>query len=318
MLDSNSPLTPWILSQTGARAVIDSTLVQELWNGYGELLRIRLDGGRCESVILKRVVPPADVEDSISDRRKRRSYEVERAWYQHGAPLCDDSCRVALCLGVCPQRSLLLLEDLRHSGFKTSPDPTTEQVESGLAWLASFHSRFLRESPTGLWEQGSYWHFQTRKLEWGEMEPGIHKEHAALFDKALRSTKFRTVVHGDPKPPNFCWNDRQRAAAVDFQYVGSGCGIRDVALFLDRGLGRLRCRTEESVWLDRYFSLLQKALQKDEKDLDFQALQTDWRARFPVAWSDYARFALGWSKSYRPDDYTVELAKRALDFCGAL
>jgi hypothetical protein len=294
-------------------------MVQELWNGYGELLRIRLRGAPVGSVILKRVVPPPEARETVSDRRKRRSYDVERAWYQHGAKSCDESCRVARCLGAFTNEecSHLLLEDLCDSGFQPQPDPDLEQVVSGLSWLACFHARFLDNQPPGLWEQGSYWHFGTRDIEWKKMPTGPLKEHAAALHRCLQNTQYKTLIHGDPKPPNFCWNANGMAAAVDFQYVGTGCGIRDVALFLDRGLGRERCRAEESDWLDRYFQLLKKALERNAQFVDFNALEADWRARFPVAWSDYARFCLGWASSYSLDDYSLELMERAFKVCGS-
>jgi phosphotransferase family enzyme len=313
----NPQLTVWVLTQTGAASIVETRLVQELWNGYGELLRIRLQGGSVDSVILKRVVPPPGAENTFSDRRKRRSYEVERNWYQLGAKSCDNSCRVAKCLGISAPHSLLLMEDLCHSQYHPSPSPNLYQVTAGLRWLASFHARFLGSPPPGLWEQGSYWHYETRLTEWKRMPSGPFKKHASSLDRCLKATRFKTLVHGDPKPPNFCWNEKGEAAAVDFQYVGNGCGIRDVALFLHRGLGRERCRAEEVDWLDRYFRFLQEALDQDGKKIDFSALRADWQSRFPVAWSDYARFALGWADSYSVDDYSLELLDRALTFCEA-
>ena len=306
----------WILSQTGARAVREVTLVQQLWNGYGELLRISLEGGPRASVIVKKVVPPAHLSRSVSDLRKKRSYEVERNWYQEGAPRCDEQhCRVARMLGlkIEGETSLMLLEDLCDSGYFPDRRPSPERVRSGLAWFASFHARFLEQIPEGLWEQGSYWHFGTRQEEWERMPPGPLKDHAADLDRALRATRYRTLLHGDPKPANFCWNADHQAAAVDFQYVGGGCGIRDVILFMDRGLGRRRCREEEDRWLDFYFQRLFEAIGRDGREVDHEALESDWRPRFAVAWSDYARFYQGWAGDHSLDAYGQELLERALE-----
>ena len=177
----------WILKQTGSRAVREVSLVQQLWNGYGELLRVSLEGGPLGSVIVKKVVPPRHLSDSLSDIRKKRSYEVERAWYQEGAQLCDDHCRVARLLGlqIDGENSLMLLEDLCDSGFFPDRQPGPERVRSGLAWFASFHARFLERIPDGLWEQGSYWHLDTRQEEWKRMPPGPLKDHAVDLDRVF-------------------------------------------------------------------------------------------------------------------------------------
>ena len=304
----------WILSQTGARRIRDITLVQQLWNGYGELLRVHLEGAEAGSVILKKVVPPPGANQSLSDLRKKRSYQVEQNWYRTGAGRCDESCRVARFLGYKTEGkgSLLLLEDLSDSGYLPDRQPSPNRVRTGLSWFAAFHARFLGQIPEGLWEQGSYWHLGTRSEEWERMPQGRLKDNAALLDQALRSSRFKTLLHGDPKPANFCWDSSDRPAAVDFQYTGAGCGIRDVILFLDRGLGRQRCREDEDNWLDFYFERLNDALERNGSPVDRQALEADWRPRFSIAWSDYARFYLGWAGSYTLDAYSEELLDRAV------
>lgn len=295
------------------------TLVQELWSGYGELLRIQLRDGPIESVILKKVVPPRQEHESSSDQRKRHSYLVERHWYQGGARKCDERCRVAACLGVelDGESSYLLLEDLQQSGFHPDRNPSQSRIRSGLRWLADFHVRFLEEIPEGLWEQGSYWHLETRRAEWQRMPPGPLKTYAEQLDTALKLSRFKTLLHGDPKPANFCWDSQDLAAAVDFQYVGAGCGIRDVALFVDRGMGPERCRESEEHWLNFYFQNLQVALEQTGKAHLFESLQADWRPRFCVAWSDYARFYQGWAGRSSLDSYSQELLDRALTFIRA-
>ena len=87
----------WVLERLGAQAVIESTLLQNLWGGYGELRRLSLRGGPIPSVMLKRVVPPVGAHRTVSDQRKSRSYEVEQAWDQAGSRRCDAECRVAQC-----------------------------------------------------------------------------------------------------------------------------------------------------------------------------------------------------------------------------
>lgn len=283
----------FVLSHTGARAVTEVTRLQGLWGGYGELLRLHLAGGPVPSVILKLVVPPEGAHETASDRRKRRSYAVEQAWYLEGARRCDADCRVASCYAVerRQESSLLLLEDLQNAGFHPGRPP---RIRAGLQWLAHFHARFLGAPPPGLWEQGSYWHLETRREEWARMPAGSLKDAAEALDRRLRSARYQTLLHGDSKPANFCWGPDGTASAVDFQYVGPGCGIRDTAYFLDCCLGESGCQSEADGWLDFYFVVLRQALEQHAHDLDAAELESEWRSLFPVAWSDFCRFEQGW------------------------
>lgn len=278
----------WVLARTGASALTSAEIIQELWGGCGRLLRIHLADR--PSVILKHIEPPAG--GSAGDQRKRRSYEVEWQWYREHAP-SDERCRVARCLAC--EGPFLLLEDLANAGFERIRPPREEHVAQGLRWLAHFHRTFLGERPPGLWEQGTYWHLATRQEEWARMVPGPLKDHAEELDRRLREARFQTVVHGDAKPSNFLWGSHM-AAAVDFQYVGPGCGIRDVAYFLDC------CSAHDPHWLDLYF----ETLQADPE------LEREWRELFPVAWSDYARFYQGWAGSAHLDAYTQMQLQLAL------
>lgn len=298
----------WVLGVTGASQITDQVVVQSLWGGCGELLRLRLRGGAVESVILKRVVP---LGHSYSDRRKQRSYEVEQHFYRHLSARCDATCRVARWLGSVQQDgfSLLLLEDLREAGFTPHRGIGAAQIRQGLHWLAHFHARFLGVAGEGLWEQGSYWHLQTRPEEWQRMPAGALKQLAPALDQCLRRVQFVTLVHGDSKPANFLWSAEGVAAAVDFQYVGGGCGIRDVAYFLDCCLHEDGCEAQADNWLDFYFDVLRSALGQSMADLE-----EEWRAVFPVAWADYCRFWLGWGRRAELGAYSQKQVQRAAKF----
>ena len=304
----------WALRHCGARELLGCSPIQSLWGGYGELLRLRLGGGPMPSAILKRVLPPPHARELISDRRKRRSYEVERAWYASGARHCDASCRVARCLAFesSPDGSLLLLEDLGNAGFHPHRPPRTEHVGAGLRWLAHLHARLLGQCPEGLWEQGTYWHLETRAQEWERMPSGALKEAARELDRRLREARYLTVVHGDAKPSNFLWGEAGGAAAVDFQYVGPGCGIRDVVYFLDSCLGERGCEAEAEVWLERYFASLQEALSASGKGSLSHEVEQEWRALYPVAWSDFQRFYQGWGRPGPLGSYSLRQLDLAL------
>lgn len=303
----------WVLEQTGASALFDVEEVQELWNGYGQLLRVYLKDSGLKSVILKRVLLPKGLEQTTSHQRKLRSYQVERAWYKHYAPNCADESRVAACYGVkdVGETAWLLLEDLAQAGFRPNSWPNYEQTESGLNWLAHFHSRFLGEDCPELWSQGCYWHLDTRMDELERMPHGPLKEKAEYLDQKLRNAQFPTLVHGDAKPPNFCWDSENRASAVDFQYVGGGCGIRDVALFLDRALSKDGCSEHIEEWLDFYFDCLAGAMRKHNKH-HFEQVESEWRSLFPVAWADYGRFRQGWANTDTMHPFTAKMLEMAL------
>ncbi len=295
--DDNQAWVPWVLQRTGARSIQTVTRLQDLWGGYGQLLRLRLDGP-ITSAILKWVTPPPLAVDTISDQRKRRSYEVEQNWYLQGSLACDTDCRVARCLGVERQQesSLLLLEDLQLAGFHPTRPPGSQHLQAALRWLAHFHSNFLGQRLSGLWAQGGYWHLQTRTEEWQRMPSGPLKEAAPRFDELLRGARYQTLLHGDAKPSNFCFHPNASAAAVDFQYIGPGCGIRDVAYLLDCFLDDIGCLIQAESCLDVYFQTLRLAMADDGHQTAIDPLEAEWRALFPVAWCDFQRFYQGWSR----------------------
>ena len=140
------------------------------------------------------------------------------------------------------------------------------------------------------------------------------KHSAQSLDFALRAARFQTLVHGDAKPPNFCWAEDGKAAAVDFQYPGKGCGIRDVALFLSRFLAEPERETSMEFWLDIYFESLEQALSLSKSASSFLLIEREWRSLFPVAWCDYERFKLGWSPSYQLSPFSEKQLQIAFKF----
>ena len=82
-------------------------------------------------------------------------------------------------------------------------------------------------------------------------------------------------------------------AAVDFQYAGRGCAMKDVAYLLHG-------RSDEPAdgiahdHLDTYFRHL-RAAERDER-IDIAAVEAEWRPLYPVARLDFARFLAGWSR----------------------
>jgi hypothetical protein len=280
-----SDVFDWIAEACGALRVKRVEHVQTLWSGYGEIVRVALEGGIAPTAIVKHVRPPAS-RMSVGDARKRRSYDVELAFYREYAPRLDDDCRVARLYTqrVAKDEWWFVLEDLDASGFGLRSDRLYgADLDACLAWLARFHARFLGEEPRRLWPTGTYWHLATRIDELDAIRDPEVRASAAAIDARLRAAQYQTIVHGDAKEANFCFARDHRVAAVDFQYAGGGVGVRDVAYLLDG---------EEGKALDTYFRYLRGAL---GSKVNAGAVEAEWRALYPVAHQDFRRFLAGWN-----------------------
>ncbi|MEO0445451.1 MAG: phosphotransferase [Verrucomicrobiota bacterium] len=320
----------WISEVTGATSCWDAGVVQNLWSGYGSIQRYGLEGSERASVIVKRISPSTEAKDNHhprgwntdrSHQRKLKSYQVEAAWYQNYAARNGLGSRVPQCLAVERQNQeiWLLLEDLDASGFSERRSVVTSlELHACLSWLASFHATFLGSPADGLWECGTYWHLETRPDELEQLQRedlGLWKAAAALDDK-LKKTAYQTLVHGDAKLANFCFS-RDLAlgvAAVDFQYVGRGCGMKDVAYFIGSCLEEEECEKQVPTLLDLYFKELRSALaESNAGEIDVAALESEWRSLFPIAWTDFHRFLKGWSPGHwKIHSYSERLSREVL------
>ncbi len=312
-----------ICRATGARSVLDTQVVQSLWSGYGQIVRCRLDGAAQPSVIVKHIRWPDERDHPYgwtSDRsheRKLHSYRVETMWYERHAKRCPDACRVPRPLASETRADdvILVLEDLDASGYAgRRRDVGEAELDACLSWLASFHATFMGQAPDGLWSTGTYWHLATRPDELDALDDGPLKAAAEVIDRQLAESRFQTIVHGDAKLANFCFDaDGRRAAAVDFQYVGGGCGIKDVAYFIGSCLDEEESERLAPGLLDRYFELLAQALEQLGSELDRDELEGEWRALYPVAWTDFYRFLQGWSPGHwKLHRYSERLAREVL------
>jgi aminoglycoside phosphotransferase (APT) family kinase protein len=244
-----------ILESTGASDLFELGTIQSLWSGYGSLDRFGLTGSELGSVVVKHVrLPkrgkhPRGWNTDRSHQRKLRSYQVESSWYRQWADKCGEDCRVprGLALEQRPDEFLMVLEDLDSSGFPRRKDRASgNDIALCLKWLAAFHATFMEEKPEGLWKTGTYWHLKTRPDELKAMPDGDLKQAAPALDRLLSSVPFRTFVHGDAKLANFCFSaNGSRVAAVDFQYVGGGCGMKDVIYFISSCLNEHECERRE-------------------------------------------------------------------------
>lgn len=313
-----------VLTATKAREIIKVDTIQQLWSGYGQLLRCTLDGGIADTVVVKHVKLPTDSihprgwNTNRSHQRKLKSYHVEMAWYANLARKCDRQCRVPKIYHAEEQSEemLMIMEDLNGVGFPDRRvDATLDEIKSCLRWLAHFHAKFMDVKTDDLWDVGTYWHLDTRPDELESMLDQDLKAVANDIDKKLNSAKYQTLVHGDAKLANFCFSpDGTKVAAVDFQYVGHGCGMKDVAYLLSSCLLHEEDLNNcESELLDFYFKCLDHALTEYQLCSDFVHIQKEWRALYPYAWADFYRFLDGWSPGHwKMNDYSRTMKEKVL------
>ena len=309
-----------ILELTQAKNITQIELIQPLWNNYGTLSRVHLDAGKHPSVIVKHIqIPkaashPKGFTGDISKERKIKSYQVETHWYQDQNKALAEEAATPKCLDAFDHghELFILLEDLGNRGFVDVLYNTSwEEMTVVLHWLAHFHAQFIGNSAEGLWPTGTYWHLATRPEELSNIQGTRLHQFAGLIDARLRCGDFQTIVHGDAKLANFLFSsDHTQVAAVDFQYVGQGCAMKDVAYFIGSCLSGAECERQESKILDIYFSKLRTCL---PAHVDTEALETEWRTLYPIAWADFERFMTGWSPQHRKlTDYSDATTERAI------
>ncbi|NVD08552.1 DUF1679 domain-containing protein [Vibrio sp. JPW-9-11-11] len=308
-----------ILTELGFGPIHSVEQLQVLWSGYGELVRLHVDD---TSVIVKHIQLPTDDQHPrgwntpLSHQRKWRSYQVELNWYANQANHC--CARVAKKYWRRAQEDgfLLVMEDLKQAGYsQVITKPNRRHISACLGWLAKFHAQFIGDEGQDLWPNGSYWHLETRPDEWHALQDLTLKNSAHKLDRVLTDAPYQTLVHGDAKVANFCFTpDGYQAAAVDFQYVGRGCAMKDVALFISSAVSPKDCAAMERELVDEYFSLLKQALRQYQPQLCPSEVEQAWRPLFAVAWADFQRFIKGWNPGHwKINAYTERLTAVALD-----
>lgn len=310
--------------------------IQMLWSGYGEIARYYLPSFN-KFVIVKLVTPPMQSNhpkgwDGLrSHQRKLASYVNESIFYQQYSQQTDTLCRIPSCYfaktnivsnqpvdKIQIANGLLIMEDLDQAGFSERLNQASSQtIELGVRWLANFHAKFLNQSLQEVWPIGTYWHLATRPDEYANMPESKLKRKASKLDSVLNNAYFQTLLHGDAKLANFCFSENMHdVAAVDFQYVGRGVGVKDLMYFLGSCLDAKALRLNASRIVDEYFSILRLSIENYHVELDFTALEAEWRALLPFAWADFERFLLGWApEHYKVNAYMKNQTNIALSNC---
>lgn len=256
------PLAPRTVTAatSDAGTVLRTERLASLWAGYGTISRLHLS--TVSSLVLKTIVPPPlSGGFDESNARKLTSYDVERFFYRRLAPSLPPSARVAksfpLREGMNPAENLLLEDlDVEFDVDGSGSYYTLAQTHAVLTWLASFHSTFspppaslfLHPAPSssassggdGIWATGTYSYLATRMSEFASL-PATHylRTWAPYVDARLGDSTQAgwTILHGDVKSANIAFARapgpaEPKCALYDFQYVGTGLGVRDVVYFL--------------------------------------------------------------------------------------
>ena len=93
-----------ILQCTRASSLAIKEVIQQLWSGYGKIMRIELQGAAVDSVVVKHVqLPvyshhPRGWNTDIGHERKVKSYQVETIWYERYSK--ESKARLPQCLAI--------------------------------------------------------------------------------------------------------------------------------------------------------------------------------------------------------------------------
>ena len=280
------------------------TKLATLWSGYGTIYSVSGTTGEAQRQLIIKCVTPPHNDTGISHERKLHSYQVEASFYsgiagrliERGVPLAKPYVVTSNMAGDEYQMSLVL-EDLRPL-FPNSCRPLDlVHAKAALLWLAQFHSCFWGCPPKEkVWTEGTYWHLATRPDELESMggEYAALKRAAKQIDEALKSEpQFQTLVHGDFKAANllFSSGDTVACAAYDFQYVGGGSGMKDVAYVFTSSLAPGIAEEHVDELLEYYHTELTNRLPPQAAE---EYTQDVMRRHFDLAVADFVRFMAGW------------------------
>ena len=86
--------------------------------------------------------------------------------------------------------------------------------------------------------------------------------------------------------------------------------MKDLAYFIGSVLRDDDCERLEAEVLAAYFAFLKPAVATRHPHIDIDALETDWRRLYPVAWTDFHRFLKGWSpEHWKLSSYSERVAR---------
>ena len=192
------------------------------------------------------------------------------------------------------------------------------RVEPPLEHFARLGSTILSED-SGVWANGGYTYLATRRKEYDELQDDMDTEWssalcstvgpggssvaelAAAFLSSAAAQVYQTLIHGDVKSENLFTTAKEDAVAFfDFQYIGLGLGVCDLAklftcsvplgmLVDDEGfrLSKLEMQGGEERLLRAYHEQVQR---RSGKVYDWALFTRHWE----TALVDWLRFQASW------------------------
>lgn len=203
---------------------------------------------------------------------------------------------------------------------------STAQVKAAVDWLSTFHAAFAHVATAddaalcpppldaanwrghGVWQYGGYSYLLTRKTElaaipadshWGQLGLHTNSPLPAAIDACLADPSDRariTLIHGDVKAANMAFSPTDTTVSMamyDFQYVGLGLGVQDLAKFLTTSVSAATLADEEDTLLRQYHARLTAS----GLNYPFDQLWHDWELAL-VSW---VRFQAGWAGGFWGD-----------------
>jgi hypothetical protein len=189
------------------------------------------------------------------------------------------------------------LEEVQHDGQDASAK--TVWLNGGYTYLATRRKEYadLVEDDESEWSDAL-----TRQME-NDTQSISEKVAAFLAPSVLGPTpieRYQTLIHGDVKSENlFTSKSGEEVAFYDFQYVGLGLGVCDLAKFFTCSVpldmlvaGRnvpnmLSMQDGEKILLERYWNRLKET---GKRDYEWKTFVLHWE----IALVDWLRFQASW------------------------
>jgi hypothetical protein len=192
------------------------------------------------------------------------------------------------------------------------------QARAGIAWLAGFHTWSLEEDVVArlqstLAQQGTYWYLDTRPDEFAALQ-AMNDADARLLaaagpavDHILKTASWQALVHGDFKAANLQFTKESKGekecqvVAYDFQYVGRGSPMKDVAYMLRSSVELDVLAEHEGELVELYWSL-----RGNREGWSLEVAQQT----YDLCVVDFCRFMVGWGRT----SWGLERSSLAIDF----
>lgn len=290
--------------------------VARLWGGMGSVFEITVTTttGSTVTIVAKRIKLPHRCT-SVSDKRKKDSYDVEAAFYRNG------HAEQLICAG-CRVPFPLFVENSRGDGLTICMSKLEGkagwmdelQTKAVMSWLAGLHATFWGRRAdeavaAGLQPQGCYWYLDTRAEEHERMPSGGWEGRLRLaaraIDLRLKADPMQSVCHGDAKDANIFFADGEGALVYDFQYCGKAPPTKDLAYTLTCASN---VPSSEEALLRHYHSELSRRLEaQGDEPPTMEALRT----ALALSYCDLGRWMSGWGWWGNPiDDKIIAVLDR--------